>query len=97
MSLSGRVKWFSDQRGYGFVTGDDGTEAFVRWEDVIGSHEPYTHNLTEGDTVTFELEETDKGLRARKVQVTAHGAPRRSVWQAVAALERRVTALENAS
>jgi CspA family cold shock protein len=64
--LTGTVKWFNDAKGFGFVTGArDGTDYFVHHGDIVSDG---YRTLNEGDQVTFQVETTPKGLRARKVQ-----------------------------
>jgi len=61
---SGKVKWFNDTKGFGFIEVDDGTDAFVHHNDIQG--EGYK-SLAEGDAVTFDLVQGDKGPRASNV------------------------------
>ena len=61
---NGTVKWFNDSKGFGFIEGDDGTDVFVHHSDIQG--EGYK-SLTEGEKVTFEVVQGDKGPRASNV------------------------------
>ena len=61
----GTVKWFNDTKGYGFVTGEDGTDAFVHHSDIEGEG---FKTLFEGEEVTFELTEGPKGPKAVNVK-----------------------------
>ena len=61
----GTVKWFNDSKGFGFVTGEDGTDAFVHHSDIQGEG---FKSLAEGDAVEFELTEGDKGPKAINVR-----------------------------
>jgi CspA family cold shock protein len=64
---TGTVKWFSDDKGYGFITPDDGgRDLFVHFSGVAGDG---FRSLTEGAKVTYEEEAGDKGPKA--VNVTA--------------------------
>ncbi|MFB6346793.1 MAG: cold-shock protein [bacterium] len=63
----GEVKWFDDQKGFGFVEQDVGEDLFVHYSDI--EQEGYK-TLNEGDVVQFEIEETEKGLAAKQVEVT---------------------------
>jgi len=62
---SGKVKWFNDSKGFGFIETDDGGDVFVHHNDIVG--EGYK-SLSEGDAVTFEVVEGEKGPRAQNVQ-----------------------------
>ena len=61
----GRVKWFSDAKGYGFITSDEpGPDLFVHYTSIVGSG---FKTLTEGESVEFEVREGRKGLEAFNV------------------------------
>jgi CspA family cold shock protein len=63
---TGTVKWFSDDKGYGFVTPDDeGKELFVHHSDIAGSG---FKSLPEGAKVSYDAEAGDKGPKAVNVQ-----------------------------
>jgi len=62
---SGKVKWFNDTKGYGFITADDGTDAFVHYSDIDGDG---FKSLAEGDAVEFEVTEGPKGPKAVNVR-----------------------------
>ena len=62
---TGTVKWFNDSKGYGFITGDDGTDAFVHHSDIQGEG---FKSLAEGDAVEFEMSEGPKGPKAVNVR-----------------------------
>ena len=63
---SGTVKWFSDEKGYGFITPDDGSKDLFVHQSAIASDG--FRSLQEGAKVTFEAEAGDKGPRAVNVQ-----------------------------
>jgi cold shock protein len=66
MSMQGKVKWFNDQKGFGFITPDDGTpDVFVHHTAIQGSG---FRTLSENQTVQFDLLQTDKGPKAANVQ-----------------------------
>jgi len=62
----GTVKWFSDEKGYGFITPDDGSkDLFVHYSNIDGDG---FRTLTEGQKVTFEAAEGRKGPEATSVR-----------------------------
>ncbi len=63
---TGTVKWFSDEKGYGFITPDDGTpDLFVHFSAISGEG---FRSLPEGAKVTYESEQGDKGPKAVDVR-----------------------------
>ncbi|MGH2954102.1 MAG: cold-shock protein [Solirubrobacterales bacterium] len=63
---NGTVKWFNPDKGFGFITPDDGgKDLFVHQSAIQGEG---FRSLSEGDKVSFETEESDKGPRAANVQ-----------------------------
>ena len=60
----GKVKWFSAQKGYGFIEMEDGKDIFVHHNEIRG--EGYK-SLDEGETVEFEIKQGDKGDYAANV------------------------------
>jgi len=60
----GTVKWFNPRKGYGFISAEDGKDIFVHYADISG--EGYK-TLVEGDPVSFDVVESEKGLRAENV------------------------------
>lgn len=61
----GKVKWFNDSKGYGFITQDNGEDVFVHFSAIEG--EGY-RSLKEGDVVQFEVTRGPKGLQAASVR-----------------------------
>jgi len=61
---TGKVKWFNDAKGYGFIESDDGTDVFVHHSDIQGEG---FKTLSEGEPVSFEVVEGEKGPRASNV------------------------------
>lgn len=62
--LSGKVKWFNNDKGYGFIECNDMEDIFVHYSTIRS--EGYK-SLVEGQYVEFELVRTDKGLQAKNV------------------------------
>ncbi len=63
--MQGKVKWFNNQKGYGFITRNDGSgDVFVHYSAVQGNG---FKSLAEGDTVEFEVIDSDKGPKAANV------------------------------
>ncbi|MCX5679647.1 MAG: cold shock domain-containing protein [Candidatus Omnitrophica bacterium] len=62
--VKGKVKWFSNQKGYGFITPEDGKDVFVHHTAIQG--EGYK-SLEEGQEVEFEIKQGPKGEQAANV------------------------------
>ncbi len=64
---NGRVKWFDDKKGYGFIEQDEkGPDIFVHHSNILASG---FKSLKEGDRVTYEVEQGKRGPSAAKVQI----------------------------
>jgi CspA family cold shock protein len=61
---SGKVKWFDNKKGYGFIAQDAGQDVFVHHTSIRGDG---YRTLKEGETVQFELVPSDKGPKAENV------------------------------
>ena len=60
----GTVKWFNDDKGYGFITRESGDDVFVHFSAIQGDG---FKSLSEGQHVKFEVEEGERGLQAANV------------------------------
>lgn len=62
--VTGRVKWFNNAKGYGFIGRDGGTDVFVHYSAIAGDG---YRTLQEGDAVEFEIAQGQKGPQAANV------------------------------
>ena len=65
---TGKVKWFNAEKGYGFITTEEGKDVFVHYSSVQADG---FRSLEEGQTVTFDIVEGDRGQQAANVTVVA--------------------------
>ena len=63
---NGTVKWFNDRKGYGFIEQEDGADVFVHHSGIDATG---FKSLNEGDRVTFDVEQGNKGPAAVKVRI----------------------------
>lgn len=63
---TGRVKWFNDAKGFGFIEREGGEDVFVHYSGIVGDG---YRNLQEGASVEFEVVSSSKGPRAENVRV----------------------------
>ena len=68
---TGKVKWFNAEKGYGFITGEDGKDVFVHYSSINAEG---FKTLDEGQTVTYDLIESDRGKQASNVTVAEDNA-----------------------
>ncbi len=64
MKEQGTVKWFNNEKGYGFISRNSGDDVFVHHTAIQGSG---FKSLNEGDTIEFEVAQGPKGLQAQNV------------------------------
>ncbi len=62
--MTGKVKWFDPEKGFGFINSGEGEDIFVHYSQI---QEDGYRSLEEGQEVTFELSRTTRGLQARNV------------------------------
>jgi CspA family cold shock protein len=62
----GIVKWFNEKKGFGFIEQEDGPDVFVHHTGISGTG---FKSLSEGDRVTFDIEQGEKGPKAENVTV----------------------------
>ncbi|MDP2652828.1 MAG: cold-shock protein [Candidatus Omnitrophota bacterium] len=62
--VKGKVKWFNNKKGYGFISSESGEDVFVHFSEIQGAG---YKSLDEGQEVEFEVEKDSKGLKAKKV------------------------------
>ena len=60
----GTVKWFNESKGFGFITQEDGTDVFAHYSEIQAQG---FKTLNEGDVVSFDVAEGNKGLKASNI------------------------------
>jgi cold shock protein len=63
--VSGKVKWFDNKKGFGFILHDSGKDVFVHYSSIEGQG---YKTLAEGEVVQFEIIESNKGWKAQNVR-----------------------------
>ncbi|GBE04632.1 cold shock protein CspD [bacterium BMS3Abin10] len=61
---NGTVKWFNESKGFGFITQEDGPDVFAHYSEISGDG---FKSLVEGDDVSFDVIEGDKGPKATNI------------------------------
>ncbi|WP_432355167.1 cold-shock protein [Sporosarcina sp. A2] len=67
----GKVKWFSNEKGYGFIEADDGQDVFVHFTGITAEG---FKTLDEGQSVSFEIIEGNRGPQAANVSTADHSS-----------------------
>jgi CspA family cold shock protein len=67
---TGKVKWFNNDKGYGFIQRESGEDVFVHFKSINGSG---NRSLNENDLVEFSVEKGAKGLQAENVTIIQKG------------------------
>jgi cold shock protein len=68
--MEGRIKWFNNSKGFGFIGRENGPDVFVHYSGIVGDG---YRTLKEGDRVRFELVEGPKGPQADRVEKVEEG------------------------
>ena len=63
--MNGTVKWFNDKKGYGFITDNEKNDIFIHYTGIVADG---FKGLTEGQKVTFDVIDTEKGTKAVNVK-----------------------------
>ncbi|MGL5964746.1 MAG: cold-shock protein [Fusobacteriaceae bacterium] len=64
--MKGTVKWFNQEKGFGFITGEDGKDVFAHFSQI---QKEGFKTLNEGEQVTFDVSEGDKGPQATNINL----------------------------
>ncbi|MBI4826051.1 MAG: cold-shock protein [Thermodesulfovibrionia bacterium] len=62
---TGTVKWFNESKGFGFITQENGPDVFAHYSEIQGEG---FKTIMEGDSVSFEVEQGDKGPKATNIK-----------------------------
>ena len=63
--MNGTVKWFNEEKGFGFITAEDGKEVFAHFSEI---QKDGFKKLSEGEEVTFEVTKGEKGPQASNIK-----------------------------
>ena len=63
--MTGKVKWFNSEKGYGFITTDEGNDIFVHYSQI---QKDGFKSLEEGERVSFDVVDGDKGPQASNIE-----------------------------
>lgn len=66
MRYTGEVSWFNEQKGFGFITGDDGVDVFVHYTEIVRDG---FQTLEPGERVTYTLTDEEVGPKATDVRL----------------------------
>ena len=64
--MTGKVKWFNSEKGYGFITSDEGVDVFAHFSQI---QKDGFKSLEEGEAVSFEIVDGPKGPQANNIEV----------------------------
>lgn len=67
--MTGKVKWFNNQKGYGFIKSEEGEDVFVHYSDIVSGGKYKT--LIENSTVAYDIKTTENGIKAINVQTVS--------------------------
>lgn len=70
MRREGEVSWFNEQKGFGFITGDDGVDVFVHYAEIVRDG---FQTLQAGEKVTYGVTDEEVGPKAVEVRIKADG------------------------
>ncbi|WP_040214536.1 cold-shock protein [Clostridium polynesiense] len=65
--MNGTVKWFNSEKGFGFITGEDGKDVFAHFSQIQGDG---YKSLEEGQKVTYDVVQGQKGLQAENIVIS---------------------------
>lgn len=68
--MKGKVKWFNAEKGYGFITGEDGNDVFVHFSGIKDGRKKTYNYLNPDDEVEFDVTTGEKGDQAADVVIT---------------------------